>query len=55
MYISGFKVLDSYLFIQHDDPILNDEIEMIKHLVGVADQRYQSEMEVLRNLTEGLF
>ena len=52
MYISGFNALDSHLIVQHDDPLSDDEIEAIKYVVEVANQRYQSEIDALRRLTE---
>ena len=54
MFISGFKALDSHLIVQHDDPISDDEIEAIKIVVDIANQRYQSELDELKKLTEGL-
>ncbi|MBR3954801.1 MAG: hypothetical protein IKJ63_04950 [Clostridia bacterium] len=44
MYISVFKALDSYLIIQHDEPLKDDEITSVKYLVEVANQRYQNEL-----------
>lgn len=44
MYISGFKALDSYLIVQHNDPLTDDEIATITFLVDVSNERYQSEM-----------
>ncbi len=49
MYISGFKALDSYLIVQHDDTLLDDEIEAIKTVVDIANQRYQSELDALKS------
>ena len=54
MYISGFKALDSYLIIQHNDPLSNDEILAIKCVVEVANQRYKSELDSFKKLTEEL-
>ena len=44
MYISGFKALDSYLIVQHNAPLSEDEIATITFLVDVSNERYQSEM-----------
>ena len=52
MYISGFKALDSHLIVQHDDPLSDDEIKAITYVVDAANQRFQSELDVLRQLTE---
>ena len=54
MYISGFKALDSYLIIQHNDPLSDDEILAIKCVVEVANQRYKSELDSFKKLTEEL-
>ena len=47
MYISIFKVLDSYLIIQHDEPLTEIEISTLQFLVSAANQRYQKEMNKL--------
>ena len=52
MYISGFEALDSHLIVQHDDPLSDDEIKAITYVVDAANQRFQSELDVLRQLTE---
>ena len=52
MYISGFKALDSHLIVQHDDPLSDDEIKAITYVVDAANQRFQSELDVLRQITE---
>ena len=49
MYISGFEALDSHLIVQHDDPLSDDEIEAIKIVINIANQRYQSEIDALKN------
>ena len=54
MYISGFKALDSYLIVQHNDPLTEDEITTIKFLVDVSNERYQSEMNSWNKLIDGL-
>ena len=54
MYISGFKALDSYLIVQHNDLLTEDEITTIKFLVDVSNERYQSEMNGWNKLIDGL-
>ena len=54
MYISGFKALDSYLIVQHNDPLTEDEITTIKFLIDVSDERYQSEMNSWNKLIDEL-
>lgn len=49
MLISVFKALDSYLIIQHNEPLADSEISAIENLVGLANQRYQKEMSNLNN------
>jgi len=44
MYISVFKAIDSYLIIQHDDQLTQDEISTIRLIVSAANQRYQNEI-----------
>lgn len=44
MYISVFKVLDSYLIIQHNEPLNDNEIATVKYLVEVANTRYQNDL-----------
>ena len=41
MYISIFKALDSYLIVQHDEPLTETEISTLTFLVEVANERYQ--------------
>ena len=54
MYISGFKALDSYLIVQHNDLLTEDEITTIKFLVDVSNERYQSEMNGWNKLIDEL-
>lgn len=54
MYISGFEALGSHLIVQHDDPLSADEIKVIEFLVEIANQRYQSEVEMFRKLAENI-
>ena len=54
MYITGFNALDSYLIIQHNDPLSDDEILAIKCVIEVANQRYKSELDSFKKLTEEL-
>ena len=54
MYISGFKALDSYLIVQHNDPLTEDEITTIKFLIDVSDERFQSEMNSWNKLIDEL-
>ena len=44
MYISIFKALDSYLIVQHDEPLTETEISTLTFLVEVANERYQKEI-----------
>lgn len=43
MYISSFKVFESYLIVQHDEQLTNDEVSIIQFLVEAVNQRYQEE------------
>ena len=47
MYISVFKTIESYLIIQHDDQLTQDEISTIRLIVSAANQRYQNEVGTL--------
>ena len=47
MYISVFKAIESYLIIQHDNQLTQDEISTIRLIVSAADQRYQNEVSTL--------
>lgn len=49
MYITGFDVFDSYLIIQHNTPLSDDEISAIKVLVDTSNERYKSEINELNN------
>lgn len=40
MYISIFRALDSYLIVQHDEPLTETEVSTLTFLVEVANQRY---------------
>lgn len=44
MYINIFKVFDSYLIVQHDEPLTEIEISTLQFLVEEANQRYQKEI-----------
>lgn len=44
MYISVFKVLDSYLIIQHDEPLKDDEVASLKCLVEDTDMHLPKKM-----------
>mgnify|MGYP003289905570 CR=1 FL=1 len=44
MCISVFKALDSYLIIQHNEPLNDNEIATVKYLVEVANTRYQNDL-----------
>lgn len=50
MYISVFKVFDSYLIIQHDEPLAQDKISLTQHLVEIADQNYQTAINKFHSL-----
>ncbi len=52
MYISGYKVLDSYLIVQHNEPLTENEIAIIKVLVDVSNERYQSETTAISRLMD---
>ena len=52
MYISGFDALDTYLIVQHNDPLSDDEIRTINCLVDVANQRYKTELEIINQTTK---
>ena len=52
MYISGFKALDSYLIVQHNDLLTEDEIATITFLVDVSNERYKSEMNSWNKLID---
>lgn len=47
MYISVFKTIESYLIIQHDNQLTQDEISTIRLIVSAVDQRYQNEVSTL--------
>lgn len=47
MYISSFKVFESYLIVQHDEQLTNDEVSIIQFLVEAVNQRYQEETSSL--------
>lgn len=44
MYISILKALDSYLIVQHDEPLTETEVSTLTFLVEEANQRYQKEI-----------
>lgn len=44
MYISIFRALDSYLIVQHDEPLTETEVSTLTFLVETANQRYQKEI-----------
>lgn len=44
MYISVFRALDSYLIVQHNEPLTETQISTLTFLVEVANQRYQKEI-----------
>lgn len=44
MYISIFRALDSYLIVQHDEPLTETEVSILTFLVEVANHRYQKEI-----------
>lgn len=44
MYISVFRAFDSYLIVQHDEPLTETEVSTLTFLVEVANQRYQKEI-----------
>lgn len=41
MYISVFRALDSYLIVQHNEPLTENQISTLTFLVEVANERYQ--------------
>ncbi len=47
MYISVFKAIETYLIIQHDNQLTQDEISTIRLIVSAANQRYQNEISTL--------
>ena len=52
MYISGFDALDTYLIVQHNDPLSDNEIRTINYLVDVANQRYKTDLEIINQTTK---
>lgn len=44
MYISVFRALDSYLIVQHNEPLTETHISTLTFLVEVANERYQKEI-----------
>ena len=50
MYMNGFRVFDSNLIIQHNDPLLTNEIKEIKCVIEVANQKYHEDMKDLEEL-----
>lgn len=50
MYITGFKVFESYLIIQHNNVLSSEELSNIEFLINIADKRFQSEIEDYRNI-----
>ena len=47
MYISVFRALDSYLIVQHDEPLTETEVSTLTFLVEEANQRYQKEINAI--------
>lgn len=50
MYICVFKVIDSYLIIQHNEPLTELEISKVQSLVEFTNQCYQDEISAFDNL-----
>lgn len=44
MYISVFKAIDSYLIVQHNEPLTEAEVSTLTFLVEMANQRYRKEI-----------